>query len=62
MADVPVYLHYTQAQLDDAYDQRVWAPNSAEVIAGYGKGSEAARARLTHRSGIVYGPTADEKW
>ena len=50
-ADVPpgasakVYLDYTQAELDAAYDQRVWAPNREEIVAWYGDGErQGARA------------------
>jgi len=54
-----VFLHYTQAELDRAYDQRAWAPNAAEVIASYDAISRAVRARhpfTTER----YGSGGDE--
>ena len=55
-----VFLDYTQAELDDAYDQRMWAPNAAEVIARYATASAAARARLRYRADLRYGPGAAE--
>jgi arylformamidase len=55
-----VFLDYTQEELDRAYDQRVWAPNAAEVIKRYGTASEAVRAQLTRQAGLAYGPTEDE--
>jgi arylformamidase len=54
-----VFLHYTQEELDRAYDQRAWAPNAEEVIARYGELSRAAKSRhpfTTER----YGPGEDE--
>ncbi len=55
-----VFLDYTQAELDDAYDQRVWAPNADEVIARYATASAAARARVRRESDLRYGPTDAE--
>jgi len=31
MADAKVYLDYTQEELDDAFEQNIWAPNFAEL-------------------------------
>jgi len=39
-----VFLHYDQAGLDAAYDQRVWAPDAAAWIARYAADTAAARA------------------
>jgi arylformamidase len=59
--DAPkVFMDYTPEELDRAYDQRVWAPNAAEVIERYATASEAVRARLRRRADVPYGPTADE--
>jgi arylformamidase len=54
-----VYLDYTQKQLDDAYNQRLWAPNAEQVIARYTTDSAASRAKHPPRS-FRYGPSADE--
>lgn len=40
-----VFLDYTQKELDDAYDQSVWAKNAQAVIKRYGTASEAIRAK-----------------
>ena len=60
MPEPTVFLHYTQAELDQAYDQRPWAPTMDETLAANIAASEAARGRLPHEIGIPYGPTADE--
>lgn len=54
-----VFMHYTQEELDRAYDQRAWAANAVPVIASYGELSRAVKARLkciTER----YGASEDE--
>ncbi len=55
-----VYLDYTQAELDAAYDQRVWAPNREEIVAWYGEESAKVRSRLEHRRSVPYGRGEDE--
>ncbi len=55
-----VYLDYTQAELDAAYDQRVWAPNREEIVGWYGDESAKVRGRLAHRRSVPYGPGEDE--
>jgi arylformamidase len=55
-----VFLDYTQEELDRAYDQRVWAPNAAEVIKRYATTSAEVRSRVARRADLAYGPTADE--
>ena len=40
-----VFLHYTQADLDRAYDQRAWAANAAAVIESYATLSKAVKER-----------------
>src|SRR5258708_6045173 len=55
-----VFLDYTQKELDDAYNQGVWAPNARELIAGYTSRSVMTRQRLTHKSDVPYGLSADE--
>ena len=59
-ADPKVYLDYTQAELDAAYDQRVWAPNREEIVAWFGTESAKVRARLEHRRSVPYGTVEDE--
>jgi arylformamidase len=59
-AEAKVYLGYTQAELDAAYDQRVWAPNREELVAWYGTESAKIRAALPHQRGVPYGPGEDE--
>lgn len=54
-----VFLHYTQAELDRAYDQRAWAANAAEVIASYTTISKAVRARYRFTT-EQYGSGDDE--
>jgi arylformamidase len=56
----PVFLDYTQEELDRAYDQRAWAANASAVIARYATDSAAARASLGHRSALAYGSGKDE--
>jgi arylformamidase len=55
-----VYLDYTQAELDAAYDQRVWAPNREEIIKWYLDEGARVRARLPHRRDVPYGAGEDE--
>jgi len=49
-----------QAELDAAYDQRIWAPNLQQVIGRYGSNSELARQRLGSPQRFSYGPTPIE--
>ncbi|MFO0988915.1 MAG: alpha/beta hydrolase [Alphaproteobacteria bacterium] len=55
-----VFLDYTQKELDDAYDQSVWAKNAQEVIKRYGTASDAVRARYKFDT-KSYGGGEDEK-
>ncbi len=55
-----VYLDYTQAELDAAYDQRVYAPNREEIVAWYGAEGTRVRARLEMRRSVQYGNGEDE--
>lgn len=55
-----VYLDYTQAELDAAYDQKVYAPNREEIVAWYGAESARVRATLAHRRSVPYGQGEDE--
>jgi arylformamidase len=55
-----VFRDYTQAELDRAYDQRVWAPNADEVIARYAAASAEVRARVRREADLRYGAMPDE--
>jgi arylformamidase len=60
MSEEKVYLDYTQAELDRAYDQRAWAPNADEVIARYASESAKARKRFSGALDVRYGPSEGE--
>lgn len=57
----PVFLHYTQAELDRNFDQRGWIANAEEIIARYAPLSAASRARWRTQLDVSYGPGADER-
>lgn len=46
----PVFLDYTQEELDRAYDQSVWAPQMAELEAANGVASAEVRQRMPPRT------------
>jgi arylformamidase len=48
--DKRVFLDYTQEQLDQAYDQLVWAPHRDAIQAGIRKDCEAVRRRMPPRT------------
>jgi arylformamidase len=54
-----VWLDMDQKELDDAYDQTVYAPNSEQVALRRNGNSAAVRARLKPRR-LAYGPTPIE--
>jgi arylformamidase len=56
-----VWLDMDQAELDDAYDQSVYAPNSRQISARYATNSELARKRLGPPRRVAYGPSEIEK-
>ncbi len=56
-----VFLDYDQKELDDAYDQSVYAPNLRQVTGRYATNSEVTRARLGPPRRLGYGPTEIEK-
>jgi arylformamidase len=49
-----------QKELDDAYDQFVYAPNARQVIARCHRNSELVRERLGAPKRMAYGPTPIE--
>lgn len=55
-----VWLDMDQKELDDAYDQSVYAPNQPQVTARYATNSEATRVRLGTPRRYSYGPTPVE--
>ena len=56
-----VFLHYTQAELDDAYDQRVWAKDAAGAVTRLGTTGATARSRVPHAADLAYGPAPGER-
>lgn len=56
-----VWLDMDQQALDEAYDQEVYAPNRALVVARRHAAGERARARLGNPRRVSYGPTAVEQ-
>lgn len=48
MAEAKVYLNYTQKELDDAFEQTVWAPNFEELREKNKQRCAEVRARLEH--------------
>jgi arylformamidase len=55
-----VWLDMDQKELDDAYDQSVWAPNREQVMGRWASNSEAARQRLRPPRRLAYGQTPIE--
>jgi len=55
-----VWLDMDQKEIDDAYDQSVWAPNQAHISKRRNIWSEAVRARVKVER-VAYGPTEVEK-
>ena len=50
-----VWLDLDQKELDDAYDQSVYAPNQAQITGRYATNSEITRARLGDPLRFAYG-------
>jgi arylformamidase len=55
-----VWLDMDQKELDDAYDQSVYAPNLQQVVGRYASNSDGVRARLGPPQRRAYGATAIE--
>ena len=55
-----VWLEMDQKELDDAYDQFVYAPNARQVIARCHRNSELVRERLGAPKRLAYGGTSIE--
>lgn len=56
-----VFLDYDQKALDDAYDQAVYAPNRAQLLARLAYSSELARQRLGEPQRFAYGEAPIEQ-
>ena len=56
-----VFLDYDQKELDDAYDQSVYAPNLRQITGRYATNSEVTRTRLGPPRRLAYGPSEIEK-
>lgn len=56
-----VWLDMDQKELDDAYDQSVWAPNQERVSKRRRLASERTLARIGQPERVAYGPTEIEK-
>ena len=56
----PVWLDMDQEELDDAYDQSVYAPNLRQIIDRWTTNSEGVRTRLGPPERRAYGPTRIE--
>ena len=56
----PVWLDMDQKELDDAYDQRVYAPNADQILRRCDRNSELVRERLGAPKRLAYGPTPIE--
>jgi arylformamidase len=55
-----VWLDMDQKELDDAYDQLVYAPNRDQILKRCARNSELARERLGEPKRLSYGPTPVE--
>jgi arylformamidase len=55
-----VWLDMDQKELDDAYDQSVYAPNREQIIGRYTTNSDATRAWIGQPRRYSYGPTPVE--
>src|SRR6266481_4068207 len=55
-----VWLDMDQQDLDDAYDQLVYAPNRDHILKRLARNSELVRERLGAPKRFAYGPTAIE--
>ncbi len=58
-AEEPVFLGYTQGELDRAYDQSSWAPTQAAILSRYGTDSASVRRTYPPRT-ERYGDTEAE--
>ena len=56
-----IWLDYTQAELDDQYNQRILVPDANDYMARWGVESERLRGVLECRLDVAYGPSEAER-
>ena len=56
-----VWLDYTQAELDDQYNQRILVPDANDYMARWGVESERLRGVVNCRLDVAYGPSETER-
>ena len=56
-----IWLDYTQAELDDQYNQRILVPAANDYMARWGAESERLRATLSCTLDVAYGPSDAER-
>ena len=57
----PVFLGYSQAELDRVYDQRVWAPDAEATLARCREAGSRVRQNVRMLTDVRYGDGADER-
>jgi len=57
----PVFLGYSQAELDRAYDQRIWAPNAEVSLARCRDLGTRVRASMRMLADVPYGAAPDDR-
>ena len=60
LAEKPIFLHYTKAELDRNFDQRGWIANAEAIIARHIERSRGTREKLTFVPDLRYGKHPDE--
>ena len=60
-SEVKVWLDYTQAELDDQYNQRILVPDANDYMARWGDESERLRGTLSCTLDVAYGPSDAER-
>lgn len=61
VGQLPVFLHYSQEELNRNFDQRGWISNAEEIIARYLRRSAATARKFAAKDDFSYGKHADEK-
>ena len=59
--DGKVWLHYSQKELDDQYNQRILVPDANDYMARHGVESAKVRQTLQCKLDVAYGPSEDER-
>lgn len=60
LAEMPIYLRYTQAELDRAFDQTQWAPNMRALVARWAETSRSVRESVSRMETRRYGDGGNE--